>query len=152
MPTGQGGDTFSVQGDVYKGRAGERLGVGSFFPPAQLIVEGSDRVSGGNLLARWQRDLAGGAGVRVQAYFDRTNRDAIHFERDRGTRSTSTSCTTRRSAAATDVSWGAGARVSPSDFTTVYPTLTFAPEDRGHRFVSAFAQDEIAVVGEKACG
>jgi iron complex outermembrane recepter protein len=145
--TGRGGETFTLQGDVYTGSAGERLGVGSFFPPSRLIVEGSDQVSGGNLLARWQRDLRGGAGFRLQAYYDRTNRDAIHFGETRDTFDVDFLHHTplgRRH----NLSWGAGARLSPTDFTMVYPTLTFSPEDRAHRLVSAFAQDEIAVVAD----
>jgi iron complex outermembrane recepter protein len=142
---GREGQTFILQGDVYGGSAGERLGVGSFFPPARQIVEGSDRVSGGNLMARWQRALHGGGSVRVQGYYDRTDRDAIHFGESRNTFDVDFLHHTpigRRH----QVSWGAGARFSPADFRTVYSTLTFSPEDRAHRLVSAFAQDEIAVV------
>jgi iron complex outermembrane recepter protein len=145
---GTGGDAFVLQGDVYNGRVGEQVGVGSFFPPAQLVVEGDDRVSGGNILARWQHDLAGGADFRLQAYFDRTSRRAPHFEETRNTFDIDVLHHTplgRRH----NVSLGAGARVNPSHFTTIYPTLTVVPEDRGHHIVSAFAQDEIAVVGEK---
>jgi iron complex outermembrane receptor protein len=140
------GDVLTLQGDVYGGRAGERLGVGSFFPPARLIIEGSDEVSGGNLVASWQRDLEGGAGIRVQAYYDRTNRDAIHFSESRDTVDIDVLhhvLLERRH----ELSWGGGVRWSPSDFTPVYPTLTFVPEDRSHRFVSAFAQDEMALFG-----
>ena len=146
--TRQGRDTFNVEGDVYRGRAGERVSVGSFFPPARLIIEGSDRISGGNLLARWQRDLKSGSGVRVQAYYDRTNRTAPHFSESRDTFDVDflhhTTIGRRHSS-----SWGAGARFSPARFRSVYSTLTFSPEGRAHHLVSAFAQDEIAVVGEK---
>jgi iron complex outermembrane receptor protein len=146
--TGQGGGTLTVQGDVYKGSAGERLGVASFFPPARVLVEGSDRVSGGNVLARWQRDFKAGSGVRLQTYVDRTNRDAIHFGEARNTFDVDFLHHTplgRRH----HLSWGAGGRVSDSNFTSLFSTLTFSPEDRAHRLVSVFAQDEIAVVAEK---
>ena len=149
IDAGRQGDTVAVQGDVYNGRVGDQVGVGSFFPPAQLVVGGDSRVSGANLLARWQHDLAGGAGLRVQAYFDRTSRRAPHFEETRNTFDIDVvhyAPIGRRH----KISTGAGARVNPSNFTTIYPTLTFAPEDRGHHIVSAFAQDEIALVGEKA--
>ncbi|MQA28515.1 MAG: TonB-dependent receptor plug domain-containing protein [Luteitalea sp.] len=146
--TRPGGDTFSVQGDLYSGTAGDRLGVGSFFPPSRLMVEGAERVSGGNLLARWQRDIQGGGGVQFQAYYDRTTRAGLHFGESRHTFDVDFLHRTplgRRH----DVSWGAGARFSPADYTTVYSTLSFVPEDRAHRFVSAFAHDEIAVVGDR---
>lgn len=139
------GETLTVQGDVYKGSAGELVAVGSFFPPKQLIVEGSDRVSGGNLLTRWERTSQTGAGFRLQAYYDRTNRQAIHFGESRDTFDIDflhhTPAGDRH-----DISWGAGARFSPSDFTPVYSTLDFSPEDSTHRTFTAFAQDEVAVV------
>jgi len=146
--TPKDGDTFSLQGDVYKGRAGDQVQIATFSPPSDLVVDGPDHVSGGNILARWQRDLSGGAGVRLQAYVDVTKHDAPHFGESRNTFDIDflhhLPLGRRHS-----VSWGAGARVNPSNFTMVYPTLTFEPEDRGHHLVSAFAQDEIALVGEK---
>ncbi|MGE0704682.1 MAG: TonB-dependent receptor plug domain-containing protein [Vicinamibacterales bacterium] len=140
-----GGQTFSIQGDLYKGSAGDRIGVASFFPPSRQMLEGPDKVAGGNVIARWQRDLPSGGSVRLQAYYDRTSREAVHFGETRNTFDVDFMARTPLALRQT-ISWGAGARYSPADFRTRHSTLTFTPEDRAHRFVSAFAQDEIAVL------
>jgi iron complex outermembrane receptor protein len=134
-----------VQGDIFRGRVGDVLGVGSYTPPSQAVVEGNDEVSGGNLLARWDRDLGGGAGFRLQTYFDRTTHHAINFSETRNTIDVDFlmhSPLGGRHA----LLWGGGMRVSPSDFTPRLATLTLHPEDRTHRIFSAFAQDELTLV------
>jgi iron complex outermembrane receptor protein len=145
--TPRDGDTLTLQGDIYKGSSGDLIGVGSFAPPEQRILEGANDISGGNLMARWERTSPNGAGYRVQAYYDRTAREALHYSETRNTFDVDFlhhSPVGRRH----DLSWGAGARVSPSDFTPFYQTLTFSPEDSTHRTFTAFAQDEMALVPE----
>ncbi len=142
--TRPGGQSFGIQGDVYKGSAGDRLGVASFFPPSRQMLEGPDKVTGANLLARWQRDFLNGGGFRLLAYYDRTSREAVHFGETRSTFDVDFLVRTPFGERH-GVSWGAGARYSPADFRTRHSTLTFTPEDRSHRLVSAFAQDEIAL-------
>ena len=44
-------DSFTVQGDIYRGVSGESIEIGSFFPPAETAEQGEDYVSGGNLRA-----------------------------------------------------------------------------------------------------
>jgi iron complex outermembrane recepter protein len=58
----QGDDAYNVQGDYYRSS-------GELAPPVRA------RLSGGNLMALWERDMAGGAKLRVQGYADRTERD-----------------------------------------------------------------------------
>lgn len=144
----QGGQAFGLQGRIYQGRSGDQVGVGSFFPPAQMTITGDDRVSGGDLVASWQRDFDGGAGFHLQAYFDRTERTAPHYGEIRNTFDVDFLHHLpigRRH----NLSLGAGARSDPSDFTTVYSTLAFVPAQRSHHIESAFTQDEIALVVEK---
>ncbi|WP_195763853.1 TonB-dependent receptor plug domain-containing protein [Pseudoduganella rivuli] len=57
-----GGDHYSVQGDAYRS-SGEQA------PPVRA------RLTGGNLMARWDHAMADGASLRVQGYADRTTRD-----------------------------------------------------------------------------
>src|SRR5205823_5156193 len=38
-------DTLTLEGDIYKGGTGESTFVGSFTPPAQIELQGTDRVS-----------------------------------------------------------------------------------------------------------
>lgn len=75
-----GADTdFTVQGDLYRGEMGQLAPavtiIGRPGPTGDLVAE----VSGGNLLARWQRRFPGGSELQVRAYYDRTHRDDPSF-------------------------------------------------------------------------
>src|SRR6202140_369498 len=67
-------DTLTVQGDLYKGRIGQQVAIGYYSPPAELTVDGTQDVSGGNLLGRWRRELSDTSDLQVQGYYDRTYR------------------------------------------------------------------------------
>ena len=142
------GQTLRLQGDFYKGTMGERVALGSYVPPAQRLVEGSDLVGGGNIVAGWERELPARTSLRLQASYDRTTREAIHFGEERNTLDVDlllrTSIGGRHR-----VSWGAGARNSRSDVTSKYPTLFLVPEDRDQRLASVYGQDEIALVADR---
>ena len=60
-------DSFTLQGDLHSGRS----------DPVQFgaLALGRIEAHGGNLLARWTRDLGADASVRVQAYYDRSKRE-----------------------------------------------------------------------------
>lgn len=137
-------ERLQVQGDLYKGTMGERVAVGSYAPPAQLLIAGNDPVSGGNVVARWERDALAGSDLRLQAYFDRTVRRAVHFGETRDTFDADLLVRTPIGGRQ-QLSWGAGARISPSDFTPVYSTVSMTPEDRNQHLVSLFAQNEVEV-------
>ena len=142
------GSSLRLQGDTYTGTMGERTAVGSFSPPSRLVLRGDDIVRGGNLLARWEHELAGGTLLRLQGYYDRTVRNAIHFGEDRHTVDVDALLRTplgRRH----QLSWGAGVRNSRSDVTQLQPTLSVVPEDRDQRLGSLFAQDEIELLREE---
>src|SRR5712664_2194435 len=78
-------DTLTIQGDLYEGVAGQRVGVTSYSPPSMTNVEQNAKLAGGNLLGRWHRDLATGSDIQVQAYYDRTNREDVTLAESRNT-------------------------------------------------------------------
>jgi len=138
-------DTLTVQGDLYEGIAGQRVGITSYSPPSITNVEQNAKLAGGNLLGRWRRDLATGSDVQVQAYYDRTNREDVslaesrntfdvdllhHFKLPRGQ----------------DFIWGLGARFSVGNATQVVPTVVITPNQFTEKLYSAFIQDEIPIV------
>ena len=43
-------DTLMIEGDIYQGEVGGQNTIGTFFPPAQMIVQGAQPVSGGDWL------------------------------------------------------------------------------------------------------
>lgn len=63
-------DAFTLQGDAYSGQSQHRGVSGPFeLTPVE--------VSGFNVLGRWNRQLADGADLQLQAYFDHARRDDI---------------------------------------------------------------------------
>ncbi len=140
-------DTFTLQGDVYDGTAGERANLTTYASPFVTMAQSDAGLSGGNLLGRWERALNSGSGIQVQAYYDRTNRHDINYGEDRNTFDIDFLHHLTLPGRQAFV-WGLGARVSPSDFIQVVPTVLFAPH-RTDQLYSAFLEDEIAIVDNK---
>jgi iron complex outermembrane receptor protein len=124
-------NTLTVQGDVY--RANEHQ-VGT----TDLSI------SGANLLARWQRQLAGDSALQIQAYYDQTQR----FNGGGGAFVLNTyDLELQHSFAlgsANNVVWGAGERVSRYGITNT-PNLLFLPDQQTLSLANAFVQDAIAL-------
>jgi iron complex outermembrane receptor protein len=141
-------DTVTVQGDIYREAAGESTRITSVSPPAANIVNENAQLSGGNVTARWKHDLAGGADIQIQAYYDRVNRRQSSIAEYRDTFDIDfvhhLTLGDRHS-----VVWGLGARASLGDLPAVVPTLVFNPSRRTDQVYSAFAQDEIRLAGER---
>ena len=141
-------DNFNVQGDIYRGEDGEITSVGSFSPVAQVTLAGNDIVSGGNVMGRWQHNFAGGNDFQVQAYYDRTDRQAVHYGETRNTFDVDFLYHLKLGSRQI-VLWGAGARVSPSHFVQTIPGLNFTANNQTDSIYSGFVQDEIQIVKQK---
>ena len=123
-----GGDSVTLQGDTYRGEGNNLGGLRSF--------------SGSNLIGRWETKGEGGSSSRLQAYFDRTDRDHagtfgetldvfdVEYQR------------TSQPFAANTLVWGAGYRYA-SDHVRNSAALAFLPADRKLRWGNVFVQDEI---------
>ena len=138
-------DTLTVQGDLYKGNVGQQVAIGSYLPPAQLIVDGTEDVSGGNLLGRWRRELTNKSDLQIQAYYDRTYRLGPQLGETRNTFDIDLLhhfVLKQRN----EIIWGFGARWSPSDIIQTVPTVNFTPHRQDDNIYSAFVQDQIAIV------
>jgi iron complex outermembrane recepter protein len=141
-------DTLTVQGDLYKGKVGQQIGIGSYSPPAQLTVDGTEDISGGNLLGHWRRELSNTSDLQVQAYYDRTYRLGPQLGESRNTFDIDLIhhfVLSERN----EIIWGFGARWSPSDIIQVVPTVNFAPHHQDDNIYSVFVQDQIAIVRNK---
>src|SRR6266705_1247060 len=122
---------FTLQGDGYRGSLDQ-------------LNDQNSHISGANLLGRWNRDLAEGGSLRVQAYVDQTEREipgilAEHLniydvEFQHGL----------RAIGAHALIWGGGYRYG-NDRVTNSAVLAFLPAGRGLRWSNVFAQDEIAL-------
>ncbi|MGA7218323.1 MAG: TonB-dependent receptor plug domain-containing protein [Candidatus Sulfotelmatobacter sp.] len=140
-------DTFTLQGDVYGGSAGERVNITTYSQPFVATSQSNANLSGGNLVGHWERSFNNGSGIQLEAYYDRTNRHSAEYGETRNTFDIDflhhLTLPWRQAFV-----WGLGGRVSPSDFIQVVPTLLFAPHSTNQLY-SAFLQDEITLVDNR---
>src|SRR6266481_5548373 len=141
-------DRLTLEGDIYYGDAGQRVGIASYFPPFMTNVEQNAELAGGNLLARWERELGSGSNVQLQTYYDRTNRNQANFGESRDTFDIDF-IHHLPLAGRQDFLWGLGARLSSGNVSEVVPTVVFTPNHYTDKLYSAFIQDEIRIVGDK---
>ena len=141
-------DRLTLQGDLYYGDAGQRVGITSYSPPFVANVEQNAQLSGGNLLGRWERDLGSGSNVQLQTYYDRTNRQQANFAESRDTFDIDfihhLTLPGRQ-----DFLWGLGARMSSGNASEVVNTVVFTPNHYTDKLYNAFIQDEIPIVGDR---
>lgn len=152
--TGQGGfridwdnhtrDTFTLQGDTYKGSDGERVTMALYSPPSTVTSDDPHEVSGANVLGRWRRQLGSGSDLQLQSYYDRTSRLSPQLDEIRNTVDVDflyhLAPDTRN-----DLLMGAGARWSGDDIGQKFATLDFLPEQETDSIYSWFLQDRIAL-------
>ncbi len=130
------GDAVTLQGDLYKGDESQ------LNAPDQLVA-------GGDLLARWAHDLAGGSTLQLQAYYDQTDRSTDNGGGSFALRTYDLDVQHSVSLAGwNDIVWGAGDRVSAYRIAgrlSNTTSLLFAPASRTLNLANAFIQDRIAL-------
>lgn len=125
-----GADTVTFQGDAYGADIGN--------------VSGQRTLSGQNLIARWAGKRDTDSDFRLQAYYDRSERehlgtfkekrDTLDIEYQRATTFASQHL----------VVWGAGYRASRDEIANT-PALAFIPARRTLQWGNVFVQDEVAL-------
>ena len=138
-------DTFTLQGDLYDEAAGKSVGATSYTPPFSQIIDSNAMLSGGNIMGRWKKILSGGNDIQIQAYYDRTSRDAANFAEVRNTFDIDF-LERLRLPARQEISWGLGARIDPANNRVVVSGLQFVPNQRTDYLLTAVVQDEIGLV------
>jgi iron complex outermembrane receptor protein len=141
-------NTFTVQGDIYRGESGESILIASLSPPAEISEQGKDYVSGGNLLARWEHTTGEGSDIQIQAYFDRTNRQDFELGETRNTFDIDF-VQHLHIHADQNLTWGLGARVSPSNFIPTSAGVNFLPNKQTDSIYSGFVQYELPIVRDR---
>jgi iron complex outermembrane receptor protein len=140
-------DTVTLQGDYYDGQsgAGTLETIVDPNPPFTRPFPDSDDVLGGNLLFRWQHELADDSAWALQVYYDRAIRESRLFDYDRET----FDLDFQHNFALGDchrMIWGAGYRLNSDKFETGDPfALVIDPSKRDYDIASAFVQDEMAL-------
>ena len=141
-------NVFTLQGNVYRGFEDsfyERLRPRA--PFATYREFSVDQISGGNLLGRWTRELAGGGQFSLQTYYDRTNRDTPVFTERRDTFDLDLQHRFAWGGRQTFV-WGGGYRFGSDEIQNNFD-ISAHPDARSTNLFNAFLQDEIALVKER---
>ncbi|CAH0353516.1 TonB-dependent siderophore receptor [Aquabacterium sp. CECT 9606] len=134
---------LTVQGDVYEGREGQAppgtITLGTFRPLNTISI------SGFNLLSRLDHQLDGGSRLKVQAYYDHTERtvpgtfddrlDVIDLQFEHALPATDTHT----------FIWGAEYRYG-TDEVTSSDFIAFLPSKADQTWGSLFAQDKISLL------
>ena len=141
-------DTFTVQGDNYRGMSEESIYIPSFEPPAETPTQGWDFVSGGDILARWIHKTGEDSDVQLQTYFDRTNRQNFELGETRDTFDVDF-VQHQRTHGEQKLTWGLGVRISPSNFIQTVDGISFLPNKQTDSIYSGFVQYEIPIIANK---
>jgi len=131
---GTAAGAFTLQGDAYRGTIDQ--------------ASGDIRISGGNVLGRWARQLSGGDRVQVQAYFDNTEREIPGTFTERLNILDVEFQHALRLGSQHSVIWGGGYRRA-DDHVSNTAAIAFLPADHNLRWGNLFVQDEIALRGDQ---
>ena len=141
-------DSVTLQGDYYQGQAGQQTSFPATIGPAFLTNAVEDvRMSGGNLLGRWNHTFGQQHNLTLQFYYDKTRRDELSFKEIRNTLDLDLQHRIPLPLGQ-DIVWGVGYRVS-GDQLRNSESLSFDPSERRLRTFTAFLQDEIKLFQEK---
>jgi iron complex outermembrane receptor protein len=141
-------DSFMLQGDIYDEGAGETVTAVTYAPPYQQIVQGTELLSGGNILGRWEHTQGEGKDFQLQFYYDRTSRHEPNFADYRNTFDFDF-LDRFRLPARQQITWGFGARASTGRNPTIVSGLYFIPGTRTDTLYTGFFQDEVGLVQDR---
>ena len=142
---GENQNGFMLEGDLYDERAGESVVATSYTPPFSQILDANARLSGGNITARWKKQLSYRSDMQLEAYYDRTNRREPNFGDLRDTFDVDF-LQRQKLPGRQRLSWGTGARFSHGNELEVVSGLTFDPPQVTDRLLTAFVQDELDLI------
>ncbi|HEV8538617.1 MAG TPA: TonB-dependent receptor [Bacteroidota bacterium] len=138
------GDLFTFQGDVYDGDMHQGLTVPSLTAPYSRSFIDNVKVSGGNLLARWNHGFSDHGDLKFQLYFDRTYREDSLYTESRNTFDLDFQ-NGFSAGARQKIIWGLGYRSSADQLTNSI-TASFDPRDHQHNLANVFVQDHVTLV------
>jgi len=138
------GDAVTLQGDVYKGAAGQLVTIPSGEGPTTGVPVAADTdTGGGNVLLRWSRDLETDNNLALQVYYDHVGLDGPVLFEDRDTFDIDFQHRFHWKGMH-DFVWGLGYRFVHDD-TDNNANFSLDPSARDVNLINAFLQDEITL-------
>ena len=139
-------DLVTLQGDIYRGDAGESVSSATLTPPFTEIINDDARIAGGNVLGRWTRHFAARSDLTLQLYYDRTEREEQLLRENRDTYDIDLvhgfTFGSRH-----EVLWGLGYRFTTDQILNSFH-VSLEPQRRGLSLFSGFVQDEITLLDD----
>ncbi len=139
-----GGDSLTLQGDIYDTDAGATQDFATISPPFLSTADERRELNGGYLLGRWQRNYSATSTTQLQLYYDRAERKQLllgevrnNFDLDFqhqfswGERH--------------NFVWGTRYRRIKDDIQNSF-VLTFSPNERVDHLFSGFVEDQIELL------
>lgn len=137
-------DSFSLQGDAYNGHADQQLLLATSATP---VIDNAD-YEGNNLLYRWLHRNSERSSFTLQAYYDYAGLDSAVLFEDRRTLDLDFQHHYTTSGAH-ELVWGLNYR-HINDDTESRPTFSLVPAKRTVNLYTAFIQDEISLLDDRA--
>jgi len=137
-------DTLTLQGDYYEGTLRETYSLFDLKAPYEHQVKYATRVSGGNVLSRWQRTLTDTDSLSAQLYYDHTERDMLVSPQKFNT--VDLDFQHRFSLGSQqDIVWGLGYRFTQYEVSNT-ATLSFDHQNVTNNLFSSFLHNEITLL------
>ena len=141
-------EEFGLQGDIYGQSFGESVVATTYAAPYSQVIDKDARLTGGNIMGRWKKSFSEGNDLQLQVYYDRANRHEPNVADIRDTFDLDF-VDRIQLFPRNQIAWGFGARFSHGNNPIVVSGLTFTPQQRTDRLLSAFLQDDIALIENK---
>jgi iron complex outermembrane receptor protein len=145
--SGDGRNSYRMQGDVYRQSFGQRVMPSSYTPPAIYDVSGDATLYGGNIVWGWKGVLGEGRDLQLAAYYAHDTRNELNFGDIRNT--VNVDFVHRFPLQRQAVTWGFTLRASHGSENQLYSGLTFTPSQRTDQLYQAFVQDGISLARER---
>jgi iron complex outermembrane receptor protein len=130
---------FTVQGDIYRGDDDYVFNL-----PASLTASNpNEKISGGNITAKWGNKLSKTSDTTLQIYYDNAKRDGGLYGNNIQTFDVDLQ-NIWTAIDGNEITWGAGYRLVESDAID-NPYITFFPAFHSDSLFSAFVQDKITL-------
>lgn len=138
-------DRLTLQGDLYTGQEDQTYSFATLTPPAyRSTVSQPTDLFGANVLGRWSRTFGVSGELRLQTYYDHSQRDQVLLDEKRDTVDVDLQHRFNLGPHQ-EINWGAGYRFTQDELRDSF-TLTFDRARRGDQLFSLFGQDELTLV------